>query len=96
MKEGEGMMVNVNTKSFVDIHTTGKRREFGSIKDYDKFLKENKSYVLTNKELAHMSQPKPQEVKKSDYKKVAEQAWKEREKFVMDVKYGRRKLNGKR
>lgn len=84
-------MANINTKTYVDIHTTGKRREFGSMKEYDKFLKENKSYVITQKELKKLQEPKKHE---SNYKQVVEQAWKEREKFKMDVKYGRRKLGG--
>ena len=83
-------MPNINVKSYVDIHTTGEKREFGSIKAYDKFLKEHGKMVLSKKELSERQSAKAQP--KSDYKKVVEQAWKEREKFVQEVKYNKRPI----
>ena len=83
-------MANVNTKTYVDIHTTGKRQEFGSLREYDKFLKSHHSYVISKKDIERLAEKK--DPPKSDYKSVVNQAWKEREKFKMDVKYGRRKL----
>ncbi len=88
-------MSNINTKTYVDIHTTGKRQEFSSIKQYDKFLKEHNAYVVTKQDVAKfvVSPNENKEPPKSDYKKVAEQAWREREKFVQETKYGKRRLN---
>lgn len=85
-------MANVNTKTYVDIHTTGKRHEFGSIREYDKFLKAHNSYVVSQRDLKKLEQPPSPP--KTDYKKLAETAWHEREKFVQDIKYKRRKLGG--
>lgn len=81
-------MSNINTKTYVDIHTTGKRQEFSSIRKYDKFLKEHNAYVVSRKDLEKIKSPP-----KSDYKQVAEDAWREKEKFVQEVKYGKRRLN---
>ena len=86
-------VANINTKTYVDVHTTGQRREFSSIKQYDKFLKEHKSHVVSKSELEKMSRPENLKNKVPGYpKELLETAWKEREKFKMDIKYGRRKL----
>ena len=82
-------MPNLNTKSYVDIHTTGQRKEFSSLKSYDKFLKEHGKMVLSKKDLEARQHPKEH---KSDYRKVAEECWREREKFVQEVKYNKRPI----
>ena len=73
-------MPNINTKTFVDIHTTGKRMEFGSVRAYDKFLKEHNARVISKKEVLESIEPKPE--KKIDYKKLAVEAFMERAKYI--------------
>ena len=77
-------MVHINTKTYIDLHTTGERREFGSLKAYDKFLKENGARVVTKSELV---KPKTSVAKSSNsnYKKVAEEAWITRHKNVREI-----------
>ena len=74
--------------NFVDVHTTGKPIHFTSKKQWEDHLKKHGKYQLSNTDIKNLTEPKPKY--SSGYKKVVEQAWVEREKFVMDYKYKRR------
>jgi putative FmdB family regulatory protein len=76
---------------FVDVHTTGKPIHFSSKRQWESHLKQHGKYQLTKEDIKRLKEPRKE--KKSDYKSVVETAWKERNKFVQDVKYGRRRLN---
>jgi putative FmdB family regulatory protein len=76
---------------FVDVHTTGKPIHFTSKKQWESHLKERGQYQLTQGDIKRLKEP-PKD-KKTNYKALAETAWKERGKFVQGVKYGRIKLN---
>jgi hypothetical protein len=80
-------MPNLNTKTYVDIHTTGQRKEFSSIRQYDKFLKDNHSYVLTKADTIRLATPKPQQkMDKRELKDLATKAWAERGQYIPEIK----------
>ena len=76
---------------FIDVHSTGRPIRFTSKRVWESHLKSLGKRQLSKEDLKTIGTPK--EPPKSDYRDVAVQAWKERTKFVMDVKYGRRQLS---
>ena len=75
---------------FVDVHSTGKPIHFTSKRMWESHLKTLGKRQLSKEDLKTIGTPK--EPPKSDYRNVVVEAWKERTKFVMDIKYGRRQL----
>ena len=77
---------------FTDVHTTGKPIKFTSKRQWENHLKATGKVQLNKYDLKNRLEA-PKE-KKSNYRDVAEKAWKERTKFVQEVKYGKRRVNG--
>lgn len=77
-------MIYTNTKKLVDIHTTGQRKEFDSVRQYDKFLKEHNKVVLDKKDIKNILEPEKEQ--KINWKPLVEEAYKEREKYIKEAK----------
>lgn len=76
--------------NFVDVHTTGKPLRFTSKRQWNQHLKKTGKYQLSSFDLKKLGEHKE---RSSDYSQVVKEAWKERSKFVNEVKYGKRRLN---
>lgn len=75
---------------FTDVHTTGQPIKFTSKRQWEQHLKATGKHQLSQTDIKKLKEYKAHT---SDYREVVKTAWKEREKYKMDRKYGRVKVN---